>query len=78
MNKVITEMEKSGNEKIKFSLTEFKGKNYVDLRVYYEDDEGDWKPTKKGITVPLAQFHELAKNVNTLEVYLSKNGFLNS
>ena len=45
---VVAEMEKGVSEKIVFSVSEFKDKTYADVRVYYEDGEGEWKPTKKG------------------------------
>lgn len=50
MQKVIKDIEKNAREKIRLSLTEFKGYDLVDLRVYYEDEEGNPKPTKKGIS----------------------------
>ena len=50
MQKVIKDIEKNAREKIRISLTEFKGYDLVDLRVYYEDEEGNPKPTKKGIS----------------------------
>mgnify|MGYP001766210329 CR=1 FL=1 len=45
----IGEIEK-GKDKIIISIKEFKGKQYVDIRTYFTNDEGDWIPTKKGIT----------------------------
>ena len=36
MNEIIGEMEKGWNEKIIFSVSEFKGKNYANIRIYYE------------------------------------------
>ena len=47
MSEPIAEMEKDPTEKIFFNLSEYKGKKYADIRIYYEDDEGEWKPTKK-------------------------------
>ena len=51
MQKVIRDIEKNSSNKIRISLTEFKGNNFVDLRVYYEDEEGEYKPTKKGVAL---------------------------
>ncbi len=76
MSTVVAEMEKSWNEKILFSLTEFKGKSYADVRVYYEDDEGELQPTKKGITITLDRFAEFKKNLQALEEFLSAEGHL--
>ena len=56
MADTIGEMDKGWGEKIVFSVNEFKGKKYADIRIYFEDDEGEWKPTKKGITVALNNF----------------------
>ena len=74
--KVVAEMEKGWNEKIVFSLSEFRGKNYADIRVYYEDDEGEWKPTKKGITVALERFSEFKEHLAALEKFLAAEGHL--
>ncbi len=70
MNEIIGEMEKGWNEKIIFSISEFKGKNYANIRIYYEDDEGEWKPTKKGVTVSLDTFREFKENIENLESFL--------
>jgi len=39
-----------GKDKIIIALKEFKGKEYIDIRTHFENDDGDWIPTKKGIT----------------------------
>lgn len=49
MQKIIKDIEKNMNNRIRISITEFKGNNYIDVRVYYEDDSGEYKPTKKGV-----------------------------
>ncbi len=76
MSEFIAEMEKGWNEKIVFGLSEFKGKKYADLRIYFEDDEGEWKPTKKGITVSLERFWEFKENLQKLEEHLLENGHI--
>lgn len=76
MNEIIGEMEKGWNEKIIFSVTEFKGKNYANIRIYYEDDEGEWKPTKKGVTVALDSFLEFKENIENLETFLKEQNLI--
>jgi len=76
MNEIVGEMEKGWNEKIIFSITEFKGKNYANIRIYYEDDEGEWKPTKKGVTVSLDTFREFKENIENLESFLVEKNLL--
>ena len=77
MGDQIAEMEKGWNEKIVFGVSEYKGKTYADIRIYYEDDEGEWKPTKKGVTVSLDRFWEFKDNLQLLEKHLLEQGLLN-
>lgn len=50
MEKNFAEIEK-GEDLVRVSLTEFKGRQYVEIRTYYMADDGEWKPTRKGITL---------------------------
>ena len=63
-------------DEVAFSLTEnrlvkvrvFRGKTYVDIREYYKDDAGEYKPGKKGISLTEDQwkklYTEIAPKVN--------------
>ena len=33
------------------SIEEYRGTRFIDCRVYWEDDQGQWKPSKKGIAL---------------------------
>lgn len=48
---LIAELEKNQKEKIRVSIEEYRGTRFVDCRVYWEDDQGNWKPSKKGIAL---------------------------
>ena len=49
--KVLTTIPRSATEEIQISINEYRGKKYLDLRVYYTTDDGlNWNPTKKGVT----------------------------
>ena len=48
---IIAEMEKNTGEIIRVSITELNNHRFIDCRVYYQDDSGEWKPTKKGIAL---------------------------
>ena len=76
MSEPIAEMEKGPTEKIFFNLSEYKGKKYADIRSYYEDDEGEWKPTKKGITLSLDRLAEFKDKLGALEEFLTAQGHL--
>ena len=51
-NNVISVIQRSATEQLQIAVNEFKGKKYLDLRIFYTTDEGTtWSPTKKGVTV---------------------------
>ncbi|HOP25639.1 MAG TPA: transcriptional coactivator p15/PC4 family protein [Candidatus Sabulitectum sp.] len=50
MEKQIAQFEK-GEDVVRVALTEFRNRQYMEIRTYYMADDGDWKPTKKGITL---------------------------
>ena len=75
MSEVIASFEKNSFEEVRISLTEFKGKELIDLRVYYRPDDGEeMRPTKKGITISPEKFPELKKAILELEKALQKKG----
>ncbi len=45
-------------EPIFISISEYKKTKFLDIRKYYEENK-EWKPTKKGITLNLEQFTHL-------------------
>jgi len=48
---IIGEIQKTGTDKIIVTVKEFKGKTYVDVRTFFENDEGEMIPTKKGVSL---------------------------
>lgn len=48
---------------VKISLSEFKGKTYLDIRRMW-NNEGEILPTKKGVTIPIEEIDLL---INILE-----------
>ena len=56
---VVHSFPKNPLEEVRSSITYFKGKQYVDLRVYYKGDDGEFHPSKKGLTISVDLFPEL-------------------
>lgn len=56
---LIGEIKKNSTEKIKVSTESYKGHDFIDVRVYYEDDTGEWRPTKKGIAITSKKIDDL-------------------
>ncbi|ABK16976.1 transcriptional coactivator p15/PC4 family protein [Syntrophobacter fumaroxidans] len=64
--KTVYSFPKNPLEEVRASLTVFKGKDYVDLRIYYKGDDGEYHPSKKGLTLSLDLFSELEESVRKL------------
>lgn len=52
MAKIGADIPKKHSQMIRISENEFHGIRYVDIRQYYLDDDGEWKPTRRGVTFP--------------------------
>ena len=49
--KLIATIPRSATEQLQISVSEYKGKSYFNLRIFYTTDDGaTWLPTKKGVT----------------------------
>ena len=63
-DQVLYRFNRGQNETIYFRFYEYKGKKYLDLRIFYQpEDEAEMKPTKKGITIPIDLFSEFKKAI---------------
>lgn len=49
--KIIATIPRSATEQLQIAINEYKGKSYLDMRIFYTTDDGaTWLPTKKGVT----------------------------
>ncbi len=71
-SRIVYSFPKNALEEVRVSLSNYKGKQYVDMRIYYKTDDGDFHPSKKGITFPPDLFPELEEAVNKLRTVLSE------
>ena len=60
---LIHSFPKNPLEEIRISLTVYKKKQYLDLRVYYKGDDGEYHPSKKGLTLSLDLMSDLEEAV---------------
>lgn len=58
---IIGEIQKTGTDKIIVTVKEFKGKTYIDVRNFFENDEGEMVPTKKGVSLTPENLDELIR-----------------
>jgi hypothetical protein len=76
MDEVIAQFEKNATEVVRVSLTEYRGHKLLDLRVYYSDDEGQYRPTKKGISLAVGLYAEFKQAMQALEKALLERNLI--
>lgn len=72
--KILSVIPKGNTEQLQISINEFKGKKYLDLRIYFTQDNGtSWTPTKKGVTISPESLTILQEAVEVAIHELSEN-----
>jgi len=71
-DKVVSSFKRNPTEEVRATLKEFRGRRYLDLRIYYQDDQGEWKPTRKGVSLSTDFMGELKEAVTAMETALKE------
>ena len=61
-------VDKSEAERVRIAVNEFKEKLFLDIRQYYQAEDGDWRPTKKGVSLPADKLDELKTALEKLQI----------
>lgn len=71
---LIKDIKRNNNEIIRIEVSEFKGKELINIRIWYQsiDDKGNiiYKPTQKGVALNINEFGELQDGINKLGNYI--------
>ena len=62
-----TVIEKNSRESIVVSETTHMGYDLVDVRVFYKDEAGELKPTRKGVSLHREQLGDVIKALSVIE-----------
>jgi hypothetical protein len=77
MSETISQVTKNAREVVFFSLSEFKGHRLFDIRVHVPgDQEGEWVPTRKGISLAVSLYPSFKQALTQLEEALLQQGLL--
>jgi hypothetical protein len=68
----VGEIKKNLFEKIIVSTQYYKGRKLIDIRVYIDDRNGDWIPTKKGISTTFDKVDALLKLIKKATAHQKK------
>jgi hypothetical protein len=60
---IVADIGKNAIERVRVRLTEYAGHRLVDARVYFEGDNGEWVPTKKGLALSPAVARQVAQAI---------------
>jgi len=76
MSAPIYEFRKNNKEVIRFEISEFMGKELINIRIWYlsqdfNTGETVYKPSQKGVAFGIHEFKELKEGVLRLEQYLA-------
>ncbi len=77
MSEVIAKLPKNARETIFLSLSEFKGRRLVDIRVHVPgEQDGEWVPTRKGVSLAVGLYPAFKQALAELEKALVAQGLL--
>jgi Transcriptional Coactivator p15 (PC4) len=74
-DRVLARLDKSATEEIRLAHSRYKGKEVVDLRVFYWDaPKKQWRPTKKGVGFAVERWPEFWQAVLQADQRLREAG----
>jgi hypothetical protein len=59
MESLVARIAKNPTEEVRVSFTSYRGYDLLDIRVYFQDDQGEWRPTKRGVSLSVDSVAEL-------------------
>jgi len=69
---LIESIDKDPGNRIHVRLSKFRERNYLDIRNFYETEGGEWKPTRKGISVPIEFYEDLMAALGKAKTEIDK------
>ncbi len=76
MSEVISQFTKNAREVVFLSLSEYKGHRLIDIRIHVPGDEGEWVPTRKGVSLAVGLYPAFKEALSQLEEALLSQGLL--
>ncbi len=63
---IVHEFRKSATERVLAYLSEYHGRPLANIRVWFEDADGNLRPTKKGLSISVDRIPDLEEAVRKL------------
>ena len=76
MSEFVVTFDKNSKEEVRASVEEFRGRPVINIRVFYRDETGDWKPGKQGLALSVDRYRDLASMVLEIGEELKRRGLM--
>jgi hypothetical protein len=73
---IVAQFEKNKKEEVRVSVGSFHGRQIINMRVFYKDDDGSWKPGKQGLALSVERYKDLAGAIVQVGEHLKSKGLL--
>lgn len=64
----IVHVDEDKNLQVRIGVNEFRGVEYLFVRKYYQDFDGEWKPSKEGVNMPLDLYNSREMFAGLVEI----------
>ncbi|RQV69424.1 hypothetical protein DF024_00415 [Burkholderia cenocepacia] len=55
------DVHRSASERLRVQLRQYRGREFLDVRCWYLDSDGEYRPSQKGVTLNPSQLAELVQ-----------------
>ena len=69
---LVRAIDRGLGNRIHVRLSRFRDREYLDIRNFYETEDGEWKPTRKGIAVPVDLYDDLMEGLAAAKEEIEK------
>lgn len=73
MTPILT-FQKNSRESVVISLTEYRGQDYADIRIWFTDQAGELKPSQKGVSVKPENLPDVIRALQAAQERLGAGG----
>ena len=70
--RVVKAIDKGLGGRIYVRLSRFRERDYLDIRNFYQTEDEEWKPTRKGIAIPVEFYGDLMAALKEADKYLQE------
>lgn len=74
-DRIVARLRKNDVEEVVVAIRNFEGSDFVDIRTFFGARSQETKPTRKGVTIPLAMYSEFRRSIELLDSLMAEGGW---